>query len=198
MERFTALGRGAQIMLVAGVLLLIDSFFRWQEVSFEVLGIDSSGGVSAWDDLGGLLMALLTIVLVAWLGLRIAGVDIKLPVSGAMIGAALAALILLLAIVKNLEDDYSTFWAWLGMAFAAAIAVGAWLEVQAAGGIEKLKAEMPSMPSSSSDTAAATAPPAAPPPPAPAPAAPEAASPPETSAPAEAAGESEGSTDREA
>ena len=198
MERFTALGRGAQIMLVAGVLLLIDSFFRWQEVSFEVLGIDSSGGVSAWDDLGGLLMGLLTIVLVAWLGLRIAGVDIKLPVSGAMIGAALAALILLLAIVKNLEDEYSTFWAWLGMAFAAAIAVGAWLEVQAAGGIEKLKAEMPSMPSSSSDTAAATAPPAAPPPPAPTPAAPEAASPPETSAPAEAAGESEGSTDREA
>jgi len=196
MERFTALGRGAQIMLVAGVLLLIDSFFRWQEVSVEVLGIDASGGVSAWDDLGGLLMGLLTIVLVAWLGLRIAGVDIKLPVSGATIGAALAVLILLLAIIKNLEDDYSTFWAWLGMAFAAAIAVGAWLEVQAAGGIAKLKAEMPSMPSSSSDTAAATAPPAAPPPPAPAPAAPEAASPPETGAPAEAAGESEGSTDR--
>ena len=198
MERFTALGRGAQIMLVAGVLLLIDSFFRWQEVSVEVLGIDASGGVSAWDDLGGLLMGLLTIVLVAWLGLRIAGVDIKLPVSGAMIGAALAAVILLLAIIKNLEDEYSTFWAWLGMAFAAAIAVGAWLEVQAAGGIEKLKAEMPSMPSSSSDTAPATAPPAAPSPPAPAPAAPEAASPPETGAPAEAAGESEGSTDREA
>ena len=191
MERFTALGRGAQIMLVAGVLLLIDSFFDWQAVS-------DFPGVNAWDDLGGLLMALLTIVLVAWLGLRIAGVDIKLPVSGAMIGAALAALILLLAIIKNLEDEYSTFWAWLGMAFAAAIAVGAWLEVQAAGGMEKLKAEMPSMPSSSSDTAAATAPPAAPPPPAPAPAAPEAASPPETGAPAEAAGESEGSTDREA
>jgi len=196
MERFTALGRGAQIMLVAGVLLLIDSFFDWQAVS-------DFPGVNAWDDLGGLLMALLTIVLVAWLGLRIAGVDIKLPVSGAMIGAALAALILLLAIIKNLADDYSTIWAWLGMAFAAAIAVGAWLEVQATGGIEKLKAEMPSMPSSSSDTAAATAPPTAPsppapPPPAPAPAAPEAASPPETSAPAEAAGESEGSTDREA
>ena len=198
MERFTALGRGAQIMLVAGVLLLIDSFFRWQEVSVEVLGIDASGGVSAWDDLGGLLMGLLTIVLVAWLGLRIAGVDIKLPVSGAMIGAALAALILLLAIIKNLEDDYSTFWAWLGMAFALAIAIGAWLEIQAAGGMEKLKAEMPSMSSSSSDAAAATAPPAAPPPPAPAPAAPEAAPPPETGAPAEAAGESEGSTDREA
>lgn len=191
MERFTALGRGAQIMLVAGVLLLIDSFFDWQAVS-------DFPGVSAWDDLGGLLMGLLAIVLVAWLGLRIAGVNIKLPVSGAMIGAALAALILLLAIIKNLEDEYSTFWAWLGMAFAAAIAVGAWLEVQAAGGIEKLKTEMPSMPSLSSDTAAATAPPTAPPPPAPAPAAPEAASPPETGAPAEAAGESEGSTDREA
>ena len=34
MERFNALGRGTQIMLVSSVLLLIVSFFNWQEVDF--------------------------------------------------------------------------------------------------------------------------------------------------------------------
>jgi len=197
MERFTALGRGTQIMLIGGVLLLISTFFAWQD--FGDIGLLTR---NAWHGLG-VLMGLLTIVLVAWLGLRIAGIDIKLPVSGAMIGAALAALILVFALLTNLTDDYSTIWSYIGVVLAALIAFGAWLEVQAAGGIEKLKAEMPSMPSSSSDTTAATAPPTAPsppapPPPAPAPAAPEAASPPDTGAPAEATGESGESTDREA
>jgi hypothetical protein len=184
MERFTALGRGMQIMLVAGVLLLIDSFFRWQEISADVLGIEVSGGVSAWDDVGGIVMGLLTIVLVAWIVVRIAAIEIPLPFSAAMIGAALGALILLFALIKNLTDDYSTFWSYLGIAFAAAIAFGAWLEVQAAGGMETLRSEMPGMASSAPAT------PAAPPPPAPPeapPAAPEAytPSPPPATEPAE-------------
>jgi len=174
MERFTALGRGIQIMLVAGVLLLIDTFFRWQEISADVLGVEVSGGVTAWDDIGGIVMGLLTIVLVAWIGARIAAIDIPLPVSAAMIGAVLGALILLLALIKNLTDDYSTFWSYLGVAFAAAIAAGGWLEVQAAGGMETLRSEVPSMGSSSS---AATSPPA-PPAPEPPPPAPEAYAPP--------------------
>jgi hypothetical protein len=175
MERFNALGRGAQIMLVAGVLLLIDTFFNWQSVDLpEGLG---SVGVSAWDDLGGIIMSLLTIVLIAWIGARLAGIDIPLPVSASLVGAILALLILALAIIKNLQDDYSSFWAWLGMALAIVIAVGAWLEIQASGGMEKLKSEIPSM---SSSRATATEPPtpaAAPPTPAaaPPPAVPEAA-----------------------
>ena len=42
MERFNALGRGTQLMLVGAVLLLIDSFFRWQEISIDVLGVEAS------------------------------------------------------------------------------------------------------------------------------------------------------------
>jgi len=156
MERFNALGRGAQIMLVGGVLLLIDTFFDWQAIS-------DFPGVSAWDDIGGVIMGLLTIVLVAWIVARLAGVQIPLPVSAAMIGAVLAVLILALAVIKNLQDEFSTFWAWLGLALAIVIAVGAWLEVQAAGGIATLKSQLPSMPASSSGGAAAAA---APPPPA--------------------------------
>jgi hypothetical protein len=157
-------------MLVGAVLLLIDTFFNWQSVDLPGLG---SVGVSAWDDIGGIIMSLLTIVLIAWIGARLAGIDIPLPVSASLVGALLAVLILALAIIKNLQDDYSSFWAWLGMALAIVIAVGAWLEIQASGGVEKLKSEIPSM---SSSRAAATEPPthaAAPPPPAPEAAPPE-------------------------
>ena len=55
MERLNALGRGTQLMFIASVLLLIDSFFNWQEVDFDLgpLGFFGSAGVSAWDDIGG-------------------------------------------------------------------------------------------------------------------------------------------------
>lgn len=175
MERFNALGRGMQLMLVAGVLLLITTFFNWQSVDLgEGLG---SVGVSAWDDVGGIIMSLLTIVLIAWIGARLVGIDIPLPFSASLIGAVLAVLILALAIIKNLQDDYSSFWAWLGLLFALLIAVGAWLEIQASGGMETLRSEIPSR---GPPTRATSEPPAAPPPPPaapePAPSEPEAAS----------------------
>jgi hypothetical protein len=176
MERFNALGRGMQLMLVAGVLLLITTFFNWQSIDLpEPLG---SVGVSAWDDIGGVIMSLLTIVLIAWIGARLAGIDIPLPLSTAVIGAVLAVLILALAIIKNLQDEYSSFWAWLGMLFAILIAVGAWLEIQASGGVEALKSQMPRTGSSTATAAPEPAAPAPPPPatPEPAPSEPEAAS----------------------
>ena len=143
MDRLNALGRGAQIMLVAAVLLLISTFFNWQEVDFDLGALgEGSAGVSAWDNFWGVVMGLLTIVLIAWLGARLAGIDIPVPMSTAMISAVLAALILLFAVLKNLIDDYSTFWSYLGVALAVVIAIGAWLEVQAAGGMDKLRAEM--------------------------------------------------------
>jgi len=100
MDRFNALGRGTQIMLVSSVLLLIISFFNWQEVEFDLgpLG-QGSAGVSAWDDLGGILMGILTIVLLARIVARLAAVDIPIPVSYAMTSAVLAFLIFVLALL---------------------------------------------------------------------------------------------------
>jgi hypothetical protein len=173
MDRFNALGRGAQIMLVAGVLLLISTFFDWQAV-------DDFPGVSAWNNFLGIVMGLLTIALIAWLAVRVAGIDFKLPISNAMMSALLGGLILVFAVLKNLTDDFSTFWAYLGVVLAAAIAFGAWLEVQAAGGMDTLRSEMPSS-SSSSATSATSVPPTTPTPTTPTPpesAAPQAAPPP--------------------
>lgn len=157
MDRFNALGRGTQIMLVSSVLLLIISFFNWQEVEFDLgpLG-EGSAGVSAWDDLGGILMGILTVVLIARIVANLAAVDLPIPVSYAMTSAVLAFLIFAIALIKNLTDDYSTWASYVGVVLAALIAVGAWMEIQAAGGVDSLKSEASSFGGSggSSGTAA--------------------------------------------
>jgi hypothetical protein len=188
MERFNALGRGAQLMLVGAVLLFIDLFLPWQKYSgpfadeIEAVGGDTSR--TAFHGLGGWLLGILTLVLIAWLVARLAAVEIPIPVSAAMTAGVLAFLILAIAILKALVDDYSGWAAWVGVALAIVVAVGAWLQIQESGGLETLKSEATSLGGgigSGSGTAAAaptaTAPPPAPPvetaPPAP-PAAPEA------------------------
>jgi hypothetical protein len=142
MERLKALGRGTQIMFIASVLLLIVSFFNWQEVDFDLgpLG-EGSAGVSAWDNFLGILMGILTIVLVARIVARMAAVDVPIPVSFAMTSVVLGVIIAICAVLKNLTDDYSTFWSYLGVGLAILVAVGAWLEVQDAGGMDSLKSE---------------------------------------------------------
>jgi hypothetical protein len=198
MERFNALGRGAQIMLISSVLLLIISFFNWQEVEFDLgpLG-EGSAGVSAWDDLGGILMGILTIVLIARIVANLAAVNLPIPVSFVMTSAVLAFLIFILALVKNLTDNYSTWASYVGVVLAALIAVGAWLEIQAAGGVESLKTEATSFGGSGGAATATAGGAAEPPPPAPAapPSAPEAESAPDAAS--DAAGD-EPSTEREA
>jgi hypothetical protein len=174
MERFNALGRGAQMMLVGAVLLFIVMFLPWQD--FDVGGVADAFGVDAtwsgWHGFVGVVLGLLTIVLIAWIIVRLASVNIPLPVSTAMTAALLGTLILIFAIIKILTilGDEQTIWAWIGLVLAVVVAVGAFQTVQEAGGVDTLRSEIPSMPSSS--TEAQTAPPAAP-------AAPEAAAAPE-------------------
>lgn len=170
MERFNALGRGAQLMLVGGVLLLIDLFFPWQDFGNEfsdAVGVDAS--FSGWRGFGGVMVGLLTIVLLAWLIVRLASVDIPLPVSTAMSAAIIGALILIFTIIKVLTilGDEATIWAWVGLALAVVIAVGAFKTVNEAGGVETLRSEANTLTASAGGgaaaaPAAATEPPAAP------------------------------------
>jgi hypothetical protein len=154
-------------MLVGGVLLFIDLFLPWQDFENIV-------SWNAWHGFGGWVLGLLTIVLLAWLVVRLMAVNIPLPISSAMTAALLAVLILFFAVIKNLVDDYSAWGSYVGIVLAVVIAVGAYMQIQEAGGIETLKSEIPSMGSSAATTAAEPPAAAAPPPPAPAePAAPE-------------------------
>jgi hypothetical protein len=148
MEKLRALGRGTQVMFIAAVLLLIDSFFHWQSVD-TVIG---SFGQNAWHGFWGVVMGLLTIVLVARIAARLAAVEVPIPLSFATTSFVLGILIAICAVLKIITDDYRTFWAFVGVGLAIVVAVGAWLEVQEAGGVEHLKSQVPS-----SDTAAPAA-----------------------------------------
>jgi hypothetical protein len=161
MDRFNALGRGAQIMLVAGALFLISTFFNWQSVDIGVADV----GQNAWHGFFGVVMGILAIVLVAWLVARVAGITIPIPFSPALVGGALAVVIFAFALIKALTDDYTSAIAWVGVVLAAIVVVGAWLEVKAAGGIDAMKGEV----AARSERAAPPPPPAAPEEPAPPP-----------------------------
>src|SRR5262249_31059115 len=135
MERFNALGRGAQLMLIGGVLLFIDMLFAWQKVDLGPLGSYTRKG---WYGAAGVILGILTIILLAWLIVRLASVHIPLPVSTAMSAAVIGVLILIFAVIKLLTilGDYQTIWAWIGVVLAIVIVVGAFQAVQEAGGVE--------------------------------------------------------------
>ena len=141
MERFNALGRGTQLMLVGAVLLFIDLFLPWQKYTgpgadfIEAAGGDTS--LTAFHGFGGWVLGLLTLVLIAWIVARMAAVDIPIPVSAAMTAGVFAFLILIFAVIKALVDDYSGWAAWVGIVLAAIVAVGAWLQIQEAGGVDQ-------------------------------------------------------------
>jgi hypothetical protein len=163
MDRLSALSRGAQIMLGAGVLLFIDLFLPWQ--SFDLPEPFSDVTRSGWHGFWGVVLGLLLIVLLAWLVVRIAAVDIPLPVSSAMTAGLLGTLILFFAVIKNLVDDESTIWSYIGVVLAIAVAYGAWMQIQEAGGVDSLKSEATSIRPATSDAPAAPTAGTAPPPP---------------------------------
>ena len=186
MDRFNALGRGAQLMLVAAALLFISLFLPWQD--FDVGGIADELGVDAtfsgWRGFAGVMLGLLTLVTLAWLVVRLLSVNIPLPVSTAMTGALLGVLVAAFGIIKLLTilGDEQTIWAWIGVILAILVAVGAYMQVQEAGGVDTLRSEIPSsMSSGPRSTATTTAPP---PPPASTQAPPESPAPEATPPPA--------------
>jgi hypothetical protein len=162
------LSHGAKLVIAGTIAFLIVSIFNWQEVEFE--GI-ASAGRSMWSG-WGVLAGLTAIALLVWEAIRLANIDVALPVTPAMTSAALAILLLIFTVIKFLADnEFRTFWAWLGLALAIAIVVGAWMNMRAAGeSMADVKASLSSVTSSGRDrddsaattTSSATAEPAAP------------------------------------
>jgi hypothetical protein len=124
------LSHGAKLTLGGTIAFLIVSIFNWQEV--EISGF-TAVGVSMWHGVG-VLAGLLALALLVWEGLRLVNIEVALPVGPAMTSAFLAILLVFFTIVKFLVDgEFRTIWAWLGLALAVAITVGAVMNMQAAG-----------------------------------------------------------------
>jgi hypothetical protein len=134
MDTFNKLSTPAKLVLGATVLFLIVSFFNW-------FSVEDLGGVSMWEGIGT-LAGILAIAVLVWEGLRLANVDIKLPVSHAMVSVLLTLLVLLFAFIRFIDkpggelvsDAFDrTIWSWLGLLFAIIMVVGAVMQMQAGG-----------------------------------------------------------------
>lgn len=124
------LSHGAKLLLGATIAFLIVSIFNWQEVEFA--GI-AAAGVSMWHG-WGVLAGLLAVAILAWEGLRLANMKVEIGLSPAMVTSGLAILLGLFTLLKFLVDnEFRTFWAWLGLILAIAIVVSAVMNMQASG-----------------------------------------------------------------
>jgi hypothetical protein len=132
MDKLNALPLGRKLVLGAGVLLFIDTFLQWQQVSFGPI----SAGRNAWHGFWGVLMCLMVVALLAWTVAR--AFDVALPgnVPDGLVTLALGVLIPLFALLKAITDDAVHWPAWIGVLLGAVVAYGAWLVFAASG--EKL------------------------------------------------------------
>ena len=130
MPNLADLSTATKVLLGAGVLMFIDLFLSWQKQCVDTPVGDVCGSRSGWAG-WGVLIGLLTIALIAWEGITLAGIasNINVPVAASIVSAALAAGILLFTIIKVLADNEARSWPmWLGLLLAIAIAVGGWLK----------------------------------------------------------------------
>lgn len=126
-----ALSTGTKLIAAAGLLLLIDTFLAWQKVSVEVSGVEvASASQNAWHGFWGVVMGLALIALLVWVGLQIANVDLNVSLPEATVTAALAGIVFVFALLKNLIDDYSAWPSYVGVVLAALVAAGAWMRMQ--------------------------------------------------------------------
>ncbi len=172
MDKLSELSHGAKVVLGAAIAFLVVLFPHWQEV--DLAGI-TSVGQSGWHGVG-IICGLLAIAIVVWNGVRLANINLEVGVTPSMVTAALSVLLVIFTVIKFLADnEYRTFWAWLGLALAIVIVVGAWANMKAAGeGLGDVRDKVSSMTASAGAGGGAAAASEAPAAPAPAPAAPPA------------------------
>ena len=124
MDQLKGLPLGRQLILGAGVLLLIDTlFFDWQQVSF----LGHTAGQNAWHGFLGIVMGLALVVLLAWTIAK--AFEINHPVNSpdGLTSLGLSILIVVFALLKAITDDAVHWPAWLGVILAAVMTYGGWL-----------------------------------------------------------------------
>ncbi len=124
------LSNGTKLVLGGGILALVVSFLHWQSVE-PVNGLTFSRNEwHGWGTLAGIVL----LVLLAWELSAAFGVRPSLSVSATIVTVLLAALLILLTLLKVLADnEFRTFWAWIGLLLTLVIGAGAWIEMKGAG-----------------------------------------------------------------
>jgi hypothetical protein len=128
MDQWKALPLGRQLILGAGLLLLIDTFLPWQSWDIGPFTVTHN----AWDGGWGVLLGLATLAVVGWVAAR--AFEVSLPeipdgLTTFVLGLSCAGF----AVIKILADTSSTVWAYIGVVAAAVVAYGAWLVCSGSG-----------------------------------------------------------------
>lgn len=125
-------------VLIAGVLLLIDSFLPWQQVCVDFLGQSACASASAWGGNGsfaGLIMGILLIVLLVFevTQLMNMNMNMNLPVSRSKATAYLGFAVVVFGVLKFLLviSNSPGFGAWIGIILLAALAYASFLYFKA-------------------------------------------------------------------
>ena len=128
MRRIADFGTGTKVLLGAGGLLLLALFLTWQAVPVKFGKNDTvTQGLDGWD-FWGLVIALLTLAVVALAVLREHDDELAFDPRVARIVLVLGALVPALTVLKNLRDSDSTWASYLGIVLAALVALGAYLD----------------------------------------------------------------------
>ena len=158
MEQLKGLSLGRKLILGAGVLLFIDTFFAWQKASVSVSGVTIvSATQNAWHGFWGVMLGLLTIALLLWVGARAFGVALPANIPDGLATLALGGLIVLFALLKTVTESYSHWPSYVGIVLGAGVAAGAWLAFQESG------ESLPRMATATAGAPAPTVPDASPP-----------------------------------
>jgi hypothetical protein len=114
---------GTILVVAGGFLMLIDTLLAWQSVNIGGLTFSRN----AWHGTLGFILGLLSIAFFAnaIIYARIVEVKFKLPYKTLAIGISPA--ILVIALIKNIDDSHSAWGSYLGIILGALITWGAWM-----------------------------------------------------------------------
>ena len=137
MERVKRLSNGTKLLLLSGPLLFINLSFTWQKLEIDFGRAGRADHLLDGWDAWGLLIGFLTLAVIT-LAVVVHLTDVELPpdVPWGILTFVLSGVVLGLTIVKNLLDAGSTLPSYVGIALAASMVVGAYLEREAPASLE--------------------------------------------------------------
>ena len=134
MDGLSKLSREAQVVLGGGLLLLILSFFPWQEASVSFGTLSVSRSLNEWHGIG-FLAALLVIAMLVWEVLRLMAVNVSLgTLSPGLVSFGLAVLMVLFTVIAFFDkSDFRNWPAWIALIVALVVAAAAVMRARAEG-----------------------------------------------------------------
>ena len=131
MKRISSLSTGTKLLLVGSAALFLNLSLTWQkiEVDFGPAGT-AELLLDGWDAWGLLIGMLALGLLVLTVLLHLTDVELPEDVPWTMVSLAVAGGLVVVTTVKNLTDDGSTIASYVGIALAALVLAGAYLNVR--------------------------------------------------------------------